>query len=121
MELLLIPLMLITGAALLHLGVNGAPSIANPVAAFASAVSLKSMRLSTPMRPERIPGGESAYMHTRKDVAFQLSDVLLADLLTEMMQFRQDLDALRRQVDALAAAPSKPAATSARKRATSAA
>jgi hypothetical protein len=120
MELLLIPLMLITGAALLHLGVNGAPSIGKPVAAVASAVSLKSMRLSAPLRPDRIPDGGSSYSHAREDVALELSDVLLADLLTEMMQFRKDLDALRIQVDAMASGPAKRSA-SARKRTTSAA
>ena len=114
MELLLIPVLLVAGAALFHLGVNGVPSFAQPVADLTSALTLKSVRYAEP-RPLRIaphaaPPKERPLPQERpmatQETTLQMTDILLADLLTEMVQFREALTALQQRVDALT--PAQP-------------
>ncbi|MPZ48103.1 MAG: hypothetical protein GEU75_02120 [Dehalococcoidia bacterium] len=116
MELLLIPFLLITGAALLHLGVNGMPpTFNNPVSDLTSAIGLKSVRYPSLPRiaPRAMPMGPRPM--ATQETALQMTDVLLADLLTEMIEFREALAALKDQVETLAVA--QPAPVAPRKRA----
>jgi hypothetical protein len=113
MELLLIPVLLVTGAALLHIGINGAP----PVPHFATmrpGMTFSSLRGATAARttpahrvdllnPDLEP--EDVEIEAEELVeTLELSDVLLAELLSEMMMFRKELAELRAQVASATAA-----------------
>jgi hypothetical protein len=102
MELLLIPVLLLGGAALFHLGVNGVPSLAHLPSFSSPGAGLRSVRVL----PQRLrPGGGAPLKAPEpietKEVPLELADILLADLLTEMMQFREELAALKARVEEL--------------------
>jgi hypothetical protein len=118
MELLLIPVLLVTGAAMLHLSVHGTPALAHPVMDMTSSIGVKSVRLPSPIRmaPHAAPLGPRPIV--TQETSLQMTDILLADLLTEMVEFREALDTLKGQVETLTAAQVIPAqVTAPRKRA----
>ena len=115
MELLLIPVLLVTGAALLHIGINGAPPVPH-FAMMRPGMTFSSLRGTTATRttpahrvdllnPDLEP--EDAEIEAEELVeTLELSDVLLAELLSEMMMFRRELAELREQVASASTAAS---------------
>lgn len=113
MELLLIPVLLVTGAALLHIGINGAPPVPHFAPILQPGMSFSSLRSTatrtSPARgldllnPDSMPEGLNPEAVERAGT-LELSDVLLAELLSEMMMFRRELAELREQVVSATAA-----------------
>ena len=118
MELLLIPVLLVTGAALLHIGINGARPVPHFAPSLHPGMSF-SMRGATATRTSPAHGIDllnpqpAAEDSEPEDITIEaselagtleLSDVLLAELLSEMMMFRKELADLRDQVASATAA-----------------
>jgi hypothetical protein len=111
MELLLIPILLITGAALLHFGINGGPAVPRFVP-IPAGISFSALRRTEPLRPRRTTPAQGIDLLQPEDRQgterenlglaenLELSDVLLAELLQEMMLFRRELAELKEQVAA---------------------
>ena len=109
MELILIPVLLFTGAALVHMGINGAPSFVQIPASLPVDNLARSLRSAILPNPTAIRVRRPvAHLKPISDPKVELTDVLLADLLTEMIQFREEIDALKQRLDGLEAAK-KPA------------
>lgn len=115
MELLLIPVLLVAGLTFVLLGANGmaAAEVAfgpmssggrqgNP-AAPRSWFSRRQTKQSNGQRPEPMSTPQTSEV-----------DVLLADLMTEMIEFRTQMDSLRRELGSLKSG--EPASTVQKKR-----
>ena len=115
MELMLIPILLITGAALLHIGINGAPPV--PHFSPTPGLTLSSLRGATLGRTSPAENidllsadldfneeDEEDEEAAEPDSNLELSDILLAELLSEMLTFREELADLKAQVATATAA-----------------
>jgi hypothetical protein len=108
MELLLIPLTLVLGSALIFFGVNGLPE--GLQLSRSGAPSLIHLR----HEPVERRGGGSVLPRLQPRPPVPETDLLLADLMTEMIAIRAEMAELRDKFEAAVTAP-RPAATRARK------
>lgn len=118
MELLVIPFLVITGLAFLLLGANGLGS---------NGISAGNMAFSQGAMPS-LPRGRAAsqrswFSHqakrepgSAKGPELNKPDVLLADLMAEMLQMREQLAALRQEVASLNSPPTQVEETDAKPR-----
>ena len=113
MDLLLIPLLLVVGAALTFLGINGFPSVPG-----GNQLSLSTEGNVRPLiakvwlprinheRPAPI-ATEATVSETPRPASLDSSDLLLNDVLSELIEVREELSELRSRVDSLT--PETPA------------
>ena len=115
MELLIIPVLLSLGALLLFLGIGEVPAVQTfPGIDYfrrsSGRPSMKTMRSYTPSPSAPVKPSMS-------EPEFSESDALLSDVLSEMLQIREELKDLREQVARLAQDQSKPASAPRRRKA----
>jgi hypothetical protein len=97
MELLVIPVLLSVGALLVFLGVGDTPALETiPGATYfrrpqQQRPAMNTMRAYTP--PPHVVEPE--------EITFTDSDALLSDVLSEMMELREELKALRTRIEAI--------------------
>lgn len=113
MELVIVPVTLLVGMALVYWGVNGTPNT-TPQMVFASTLSRATSRprraytppLASPVDEPKLPDLDLSPSSLRQ------SDVLLADLMTEMLELRAEITKINARLAALAAEkPAEPAKT----------
>ena len=103
MTLLLIPVLLLGGIVMIQLGVNGVPALQLN----RGALGLMNGRFSMKLRQE---SPQPAREPTSFAKGITRSDVLLADVLTELLEVRSELAELREQMAELAQKPDAAAA-----------
>jgi hypothetical protein len=122
MDLVVIPLLLVAGAALTFLGINGLPSAAavpersNP-SADVDAFPLPERRSDKGVAAgllmkawlPRLGQERATVTHTERPASFTDSDVLLSDVLSELLVVRQELADLRSRFEALSGVTEEPA------------
>src|SRR5262245_40184900 len=109
MELVIVPVTLLVGMALIYFGVNGSATAAAPQMAFASTLTRhapinRRKPYTPPPAPVEEPGIPALDLSPS---SLRQQDVLLVDLMTEMIEMRSEISKIKAQVAAMtpAAAP----------------
>lgn len=111
MELFLIPALLLTGIVFLFLSAGGMQSAR---IAYGPSPMGNSSRPAT--KRTWFSHGSNASEPSRKQPEIATADILLAELLTEMLEFREQLSALREEIKALTVQNTPQAAAAERPR-----
>jgi hypothetical protein len=103
MELLLIPILFLTGASLLLFSVNGLPVQPRPMQR-STVAGPSPERQGLAWQSNARPENKIATLRTKPARGgFEPADALLAELLAEMIGFRSDLAEIKTKLDALIA------------------
>jgi hypothetical protein len=117
MELLLIPLLLLTGTTLIFFGVNGLPALPRlHHGIVGNALPQPTETSSHDETPKFLLERPARRREIEPIAEFRKSDALLAELLTEMVELRSEITEIKTQVDGLNKKPSPRAAAEGRSR-----
>lgn len=98
MELLVIPVLLSVGALLVFLGVGDTPALETIPGANYFRRPQQQRPVMNTMRAYTPP---PAHVAPPEEITFTDSDTLLSDVLSEMMELREEMKALRSRIDAI--------------------